>query len=135
MVIRHPSSPWSGERSFYLEHCWPCHSSHSGLRMHFQEFPSWLSRLRTRHCLAEDASSVPGLAQWVKSLALPQAAMEVTDADLVLPWLWYRPAAAALIRPPAWEPPYAVGVAAQMGDKKECISRTWAPALSSSVPC
>ena len=27
--------------------------------------------------------------------------------DLVLLWLWYRPAAAAL----AWEPPYVVGVA------------------------
>ena len=26
-------------------------------------------------------------------------------------WLWYRPAAVALIRPLAWEPPYAVGMA------------------------
>ena len=26
-------------------------------------------------------------------------------------WLWHRPAAAALIRPLAWEPPYAMGVA------------------------
>ena len=29
---------------------------------------------------------------------------------LVLLWLWHRPAAALLIRPLAWEPPYAVGV-------------------------
>ena len=26
-------------------------------------------------------------------------------------WLWYRPAAAALIGPLAWKPPYAVDVA------------------------
>ena len=26
-------------------------------------------------------------------------------------WLWHRPAATALIRPLAWEPPYAEGAA------------------------
>ena len=26
-------------------------------------------------------------------------------------WLWHRPVATALIRPLAWEPPYAAGVA------------------------
>ena len=30
-------------------------------------------------------------------------------SDLVLQWLWCRPAAVALIRPLAWEPPYARG--------------------------
>ena len=30
--------------------------------------------------------------------------------DLALLWLWCRLAAAALIRPLAWEPPYAMGV-------------------------
>ena len=29
----------------------------------------------------------------------------------VLLWLWHRPVATAMIRPLAWEPPYAVGVA------------------------
>jgi len=31
--------------------------------------------------------------------------------DLALLWLWCRPAAVAPIRPLAWEPPYAMGVA------------------------
>ena len=31
--------------------------------------------------------------------------------DLALLWLWHRLAAAALIQPLAWEPPYTVGVA------------------------
>ena len=33
------------------------------------------------------------------------------SSDLVLLWLWHRLAAVALIRPVAWEIPYAVGVA------------------------
>ena len=32
-------------------------------------------------------------------------------SDLALLWLWCRPAATALIRPLAWEPPYAMGAA------------------------
>ena len=40
------------------------------------------------------AGLIPGLAQWVE--------------DLVLLWLWYRPAVVALIRPLAWEPLYAM---------------------------
>ena len=45
----------------------------------------------------EVAGSIPGLTQWVK--------------DQALLWLWYRPAAIALITPLDWEPPYAAGVA------------------------
>ena len=30
--------------------------------------------------------------------------------DLVVLWLWFRLTAAALIRPPAWEPPYSADV-------------------------
>ena len=56
-----------------------------------------LSRLRTQHSVPEDVGVIPGLAQWVK--------------DLALLWLWCRPAAAAPIPPQAWEPPYAAGAA------------------------
>ena len=33
-----------------------------------------------QHSVCENVGSIPGLAQWVKGLALPQAAAEVTDA-------------------------------------------------------
>ena len=34
-------------------------------------------------------------------------------------WLWYRPAAVAPIRPPAWEPPCARGTALKKAKKKK----------------
>ena len=43
--------------------------------------------------IQEAVGSIPGLTQWVKALALL--------------WLWLRLAAAAPIRPLAWELPYA----------------------------
>ena len=39
--------------------------------------------------------------------------------DLALLQLWLRLAAIALIRPLAWEPPYAVGVALKKDKKKK----------------
>ena len=48
---------------------------------------------------------IPGLAQWVK--------------DLALLWLWRRPAATAPIRPLAWEPPFATSAALKKKKKKE----------------
>ena len=46
--------------------------------------------------------------------------------DLVLPWLWCRPAAVALIQPPAWEPPYATGAALKRKQTKKtkCLGVT-----------
>ena len=40
------------------------------------------------------------------------------SSDLALLWLWQRPAAIALIRPLAWEPPCAVNVALEKTKKK-----------------
>ena len=40
-------------------------------------------------------------------------------SDLALLWLWRRPAATAPIRPLAWEPAYAVGVALTRPKKKK----------------
>ena len=47
----------------------------------------------------EDAGLIPGLARWVKALALPRAVVSVADAAQILQllWLWDRLAAAALI--------------------------------------
>ena len=53
----------------------------------------------------EVVGSIPGLAQWVK--------------DLVLLWLWCRLAATAVIRPLAWEPPYAVDAALKRQKNKK----------------
>ena len=36
---------------------------------------------------------------------------DMRSLGLALLWLWRRPAAIALIRPLAWEPPYAAGTA------------------------
>ena len=39
------------------------------------------------------------------------------DAELL--WLWRRPAATTLIRPLAWEPPYAVEAAQKMAKRQK----------------
>ena len=44
-------------------------------------------------------------------------------SDLMLLWLWGRPAAAALIGPLAWEPPYATGVALKWKKKKKRMKK------------
>ena len=58
----------------------------------------------------EVVGSTPGLAQWVK--------------DLALLWLWCRSAAVAPTGPLAWEPPYAVGVSLRSKKKKKEIAET-----------
>ena len=61
----------------------------------------------------EDAGSSPGLTQWVKgfSVAVSCGVDHRHGSDLTLLWLWCRLAAAAPIRPLAWELPCAGGVA------------------------
>ena len=52
----------------------------------------------------EDADLIPALTQWVR--------------DPSLLWLWHGPAAAALIRPLAWELPYDSGAALKIKHNK-----------------
>ena len=40
-------------------------------------------------------------------------------SDLALLWLWHRPADAALIRPLAWEFPYATSAAQRKKERKK----------------
>ena len=68
----------------------------------------------------EDAGSIPGLTQWVKGsgVAVSCGVDRRCGSDLVSLWLWCRPAAAAPIRPAAWEPPYTRGAALIKQKKK-----------------
>ena len=61
----------------------------------------WVKNLTDIH---EDVRLLPGLAQGVK--------------DLVLLWLWYRLVVTTLIRPLAWESPYAAGAAIKRKKKR-----------------
>ena len=69
----------------------------------------------------EDTGSIPGLVQWVKgsSVAVSCGVGHRGGSDLAWLWLWCRLAAAALIRPLAWEPPYALGAALEKARKKK----------------
>ena len=53
------------------------------------------------------------------------------DSDLALLWLWHRWAAVAPIRPLAWEPPYAAGVALkrQKGKKIQITDKQQGPTM------
>ena len=48
-------------------------------------------------------------------------------SDLALLWLWCRPVATAPIRPLAWEPPYAMGVAVEKDKKTKKKKNTCTP--------
>ena len=53
-----------------------------------------LNRLKIHCYLCEDVGSTPGLAQWVKDLALFAASCRMghrCSSDPALLWLWHRP--------------------------------------------
>ena len=70
-------------------------------------------RMKNPTRIHEDVGSIPGLTQWVQGsgIAASCGVDRRCGSDLVLLWLWCGLAAAALIRPLAWELPYAAGVA------------------------
>ena len=64
---------------------------------------------------------IPGLAQWVgdPGVAVSCGVGRRRGSDPRLLWLWHRLAVAALIRPLAWKPPYAAGVAPEKAKRQK----------------
>ena len=73
----------------------------------------WLANPTRNHAVA---GSIPGLAQGVKEQGCGVGSRRSSDPALL--WLWCRPAATALIRPLAWESPYAAGAAQEMAKRR-----------------
>ena len=66
----------------------------------------------------EDVGLIPGSVGWGSRVAMSCGVGCRLGLDSELLWLWYRPAAAALIRPLAWEIPYASSLALKSKRKK-----------------
>ena len=75
----------------------------------------WLRNLTRNH---EVVGSIPGLLSGLRIQRCHELWCRLqTWSDPTLLWLWCRPVAAAPIRPLAWEPPYAPGVAQEMAKR------------------
>ena len=80
----------------------------------------WLTNPTRNH-------EVAGFHPWPRftgqgsSIAMSCGVGHRRGSDPVLLWLWSRLAATALIRPLAWEPPYASGVALEKAKRQKKI--------------
>ena len=61
----------------------------------------------------------PRSVDWGSNVAVSYGVGRRHGSDLALLWLWHRQAATGLIRPLAWEPPYAVGSSPRKIQKKK----------------
>ena len=61
----------------------------------------------------------PRSVHWGSSVAISSCVGRRHGLDLVLLWLWHRPAAVALTEPLAWELPYAAGTALKKQKNKK----------------
>ena len=73
----------------------------------------WLGTMRWR------VWSWPRSVGYGSSIALSCGVGHRWGSDPMLLWLWCKPAAVALIRPLAWELPYAMGTALKRKEKKK----------------
>ena len=79
-------------------------------------------RVKNPTSIHEDMRWIPGLAQWVKGSSIAESCCGVghrCSSDLVLLWMWCRPAAATPIQSLGWELPYATGAAIKRRKKKK----------------
>ena len=110
----------------------------------FWEIHKFTSTLRVLKSRVKKAVGVPLVAQWVKNLiycpwgcgfdpwhhSVAWGSSVATSfvghrcgSDLVLLWLWCRPAATAPISPLAWELPYAASVAVKRKINQQKLSK------------
>ena len=73
----------------------------------------WLTNVTRNH---EVVGSIPGLGSSV-AMSCGIGCRQGLDPKLL--WLWRRPATTALIRPLAWEPPYAMGAALEKAKRQK----------------